>query len=132
MKLTTKAIGDFYENLAVAWVLIKGLKVVARNFHVSKVGEIDIIAEHEQMTVTGKQRQTLIFIEVRARKQGQFASSLESITPAKQRRIIQAAGHFLQQHPQFAHHDCRFDVIAFDGGAEDDTRQWIEAAFLAE
>ena len=131
-KATTKSIGDFYENRAIDWIKSEHLTVIARNYNVPKVGEIDIIAESVDTLANGRIRKTLVFIEVRARKRGQFASGVESITTDKQRKIIQSAMHFLQEFDEFNGHDCRFDVIVFDyKDGEDATGEWIKAAFLA-
>lgn len=70
------------------------LTVIARNYNVPKVGEIDIVAACIDALANGRIRKTLVFIEVRARKRGQFASSAESITTTKQHKIIHAAMHF--------------------------------------
>ena len=130
-KATTKSIGDFYENRAIDWIKSEHLTVIARNYNVPKVGEIDIIAQSIDTLANGRIRKTLVFIEVRARKRGQFASGVESITTDKQRKIIHAAMHFLQEFDEFNGHDCRFDVIVFDyKDGEDATGEWIKAAFL--
>ncbi|KDN24565.1 hypothetical protein MBO_08302 [Moraxella bovoculi 237] len=131
-KATTKSIGDFYENRAVDWIESEHLTVIARNYNVPKVGEIDIVAKCIDALASGRIRKTLVFIEVRARKRGQFASSAESITTAKQYKIIHAAMHFLQEFDEFNEYDCRFDVIVFDYADGEDARgEWIKAAFLA-
>ncbi|OOR89648.1 YraN family protein [Moraxella caviae] len=129
--------GDYFEQQAVEFLQAQGLTIIARNYHAidaKKIGEIDIIATSSQ-TVRGRAQNTLIFVEVRARKQmthAQFATSLETITPTKRRRIIAAAEHFLQQSPKFAEYDCRFDVVAFDVDEKGvSVPQWIVAAFLA-
>lgn len=127
-----KAIGDEYEQRARAWVEQSGLTVIACNFHAPKMGEIDIIATQMDADKMGRVIQTLVFIEVRSRRLGQFASSTESITLAKQRKIIQAAQYFVMQNPQFERYDCRFDVIAFDRQGDDEHAEWIQAAFLAQ
>lgn len=126
-----KSIGDFYENQAVQWVLSENLTIVARNYNVPKIGEIDIIAQSVKTLPNGKAYKTLIFIEVRARKRGRFATSVQSITPAKQRKITQAAMKFVQDFDKFGEYDCRFDVMAFDYDDIGVSRQWIKSAFLA-
>lgn len=133
MRTPAQRIGDYYETLAVRQVLADGLTIVACNYHASRLGEIDIIATQTHTDRLGRVLQTLVFIEVRARKRGQFASGVQSITPAKQRKIIQAAQHFVQHHPEFANHDCRFDVMVFDhDGVGAVQAQWLRAAFLVE
>lgn len=133
MRTPAQRIGDYYETLAVHQVLADGLTIVACNYHAPRLGEIDIIATQAHTDRLGRVLQTLVFIEVRARKLGKFANGVQSITPAKQRKIIRAAQHFVQHYPEFTNHDCRFDVMVFDhDGVESAKAQWLRAAFLVE
>ena len=93
------------------------MTIVARNYS-CKLGEIDIIAKHDDL---------LVFIEVRYRKQGKFGSGAESVTLSKQRKIIKAAQWYLQHEWQKTEPACRFDVISVTG----DPLQfdWIPQAF---
>ena len=90
------------EDAAASFLQQQGYQLVAQNFN-TRFGEIDLIVQHAQQ---------LVFVEVRQRKVNSLVSALESITLAKQRKIIKAAQGFLQQHQQYHNHDCRFDVIA--------------------
>ena len=76
----------------------------------------------------------LVIVEVRQRKASQFGTSLDSITPAKQRKIIKTTAAFLQAHPQFDNFDIRFDVVSYEGvpsvgQAVTPTPTWIKDAF---
>lgn len=73
---------------------------------------------------------TLVFVEVRYRKSASFGGALESITPGKQARILLAAQGFLQQHPEWQSHACRFDVIALQGSRAPYQLQWLQHAFM--
>lgn len=90
------------EDAAASFLQQQGYQLVAQNFN-TRFGEIDLIVQRTQQ---------LVFVEVRQRKANSLVSALESITLAKQRKIIRAAQGFLQQHQQYYNHDCRFDVIA--------------------
>lgn len=90
----------------------------AKNYR-CKTGEIDLIMQ---------QGETLVFIEVRLRSHRQFANAAESVTFAKQRKIIKTAQFYLQQHQLTDKINCRFDVIAF---GEDTVPEWIKNAFCA-
>lgn len=69
---------------------------------------------------------TLVFIEVRFRRQQRFGGSLSSVTPAKQQKLRRAALSYLQaQGINEAQQPCRFDVIAFEGAE----LHWLENAF---
>ena len=75
--------------------------------------------------------QTLVFVEVRYRRTSGFGGALESITPAKQHRIMQAAQRYLQQHEHWQNCDCRFDVVAIHGIPDQPgTLEWLQHAFV--
>ena len=42
---------------------------------------------------------------------------------------VRCAQLFLQKFPKWAHHPCRFDVIAYDSGVSIGEPVWIRAAF---
>lgn len=96
-----KAIGDKGEEQALKYLQNKGFSLVARNVRYP-FGELDLVM---------KDSHTLVFIEVRLRKNTQYGSPLETVNNIKQGRIIKAAQAFLQdaksKDPQ-----CRFDVVA--------------------
>lgn len=114
----SKAQGDYHEKQALAYLKKRGLTLVQQNFY-SRFGEIDLIM------LDAKQ---LVFIEVKARSQSHFAEAAEAVTTSKQQKIIRTALYFLQTHPQYQQHHCRFDVIAItlDPKAK---IQWLQNAF---
>lgn len=110
--------GQSAERLAEAFLTQRGLKVLERNWRV-RGGEIDLICE---------EKETLVFVEVRLRGNAAFGGAAASITPAKQRRIILAARHYLTGKRE---RPCRFDAVLLD--TLDASRiEWIPDAFLAE
>ena len=117
---TTKAIGDEAETRALAWLLAQGLVLVQRNYRVARGprargGEIDLIMRER----SGE----LVFVEVRARRDGRFGGAAASISASKQQRIIFAARCYLAGLAVVP--PCRFDVLAFDG----EQAQWLKGAF---
>ncbi len=123
----SQKIGKQYEALACKYLQKKGLVLIAQNWLQPKVGELDLI-----MIEKGKAWDTLVFVEVRGRgsnRFGQYGTAVNSITAAKQRKVVEAALHFLQAHPKYADYDCRFDVVVFDG-INSGQPQWIQGAFL--
>lgn len=112
---TTTARGREAENAAAAYLEKHGLRLVERNFRV-RGGEIDLIC---------RDGATLVFVEVRQRSRSDFGGAAASITPAKQRRIILAARHYLAGK---ADCDCRFDCVLLDGGQ----LEWLRHAFAAD
>lgn len=117
-KLSNAKRGQQSEQLAEDYLTSAGVNVVAKNY-ATRAGEIDLIAEQDRV---------LLFVEVRYRKTNQFGGALMSVTPSKQRKITLTAQHFLQQHPQFKRHHCRFDVIGLNAAGD---IQWIKGAFEA-
>lgn len=129
--MNAKQTGDHFERQACQFLTEQGLAIIATNFTLPKVGEIDIIATHTQTDRRGNDRTTLIFIEVKARTSSRFAHAKDAITPTKQRRIITTAEHFLQQNEQFVTADCRFDVVTFEGDERGVwVAEWLQGAFL--
>jgi putative endonuclease len=115
--------GQWHEAMAENHLIGQGLKPLTRNFHAYR-GEIDLVMQDHD---------SLVFVEVRFRKNACFGSAAESITINKQRHLIQAAQRFLQLHPKMTDKACRFDVIAITGTANSsDTPKidWIKNAFL--
>lgn len=112
---TTKQIGDAGEEAAARHLVAQGLRVLARNFRV-KGGEIDLVCRDGAATV---------FVEVRRRAGAGFGGAAWSITPAKQKRLILAARHWLSRHGEG---NCRFDCVLIEG----DRLEWIKNAFAAD
>ena len=95
--------GQAAEEQALAYLQRQGMQLVERNFS-CRCGEIDLIM---------REKQTLVFVEVRQRSSRRFGGALASVTVAKQARLWQTASFYLQQ---FARPPaCRFDLVAIDG-----------------
>lgn len=112
-------IGSLSEDLAVSYLQKNNITVLHRNFR-CKLGEIDIVA---------KDKDNLIFAEVRFRKHDAYGSAAESVTSAKQRKIIRAAKVYLQTRVLTSSLSCRFDVIAISESIESPKIEWIKDAF---
>jgi putative endonuclease len=117
---TTRAAGDAAEDRALAHLLDRGLKLLARNYRTPGRGggEIDLI-----MREPGG---TLLFVEVRQRASRDFGGAAGSVGAVKQRRIVFAARHFLLRYA--APPPCRFDVVTLEAGRLD----WLRGAFNAD
>ena len=112
--------GAAAEALAAAFLGTQGVRIIARNYRV-RGGEIDLV---------GEEGNSLVFVEVRLRRNRDYGGAAASITPRKQQRIILAARHWLAAHPREAV-PCRFDCVLLDG--LDATRmEWIRNAFAAD
>ena len=109
--------GAAAEDLALAHLGAHGLRLVMRNYR-CRLGEIDLIMRDGDSTV---------FVEVRLRSPGRFASAADSIDAHKQRRIIAAARHYLSGK---AESPCRFDCVLLDR-LDASELTWIRSAFEA-
>jgi putative endonuclease len=112
-----QAVGAAKEQLACAFLEQQGLRLVASNYRCRR-GELDLVMRDAGV---------LVFVEVRFRASERFGTPAETVGTHKQRRLVAAAAHYLQQHRVNA--PCRFDVLAIDGGNRID---WIRDAFHAQ
>lgn len=117
MAFISKQLGANYEQQAKALLEHHGYRIIATNFF-CKGGEIDLIASKGNL---------LVFFEVKFRKSQNFGDPSEFITPSKQQKLMRCAQFFLKKHPELAHWQMRFDVLAFWGNAGE--MNWIENAF---
>lgn len=101
------------EERAVLFLQKHGLTILERNFRV-RGGEIDIVAQDPH---------TLVFVEVRWRKNTFFGGAVESIGPHKLKRIQHAASCYLQRYRSIP--SCRIDLLCQDGRAHPSEWLWI-------
>lgn len=95
----TNLLGAWGEAQAVEYLRKKGYTLVAANFRL-RIGEIDLIARN---------RHFLIFVEVKTRKNANFAMAREYVDYRKQNRLRATAAVYLEYHPTKL--QPRFDVI---------------------
>ncbi len=116
---TTKHIGDAAESSALRHLQAQGLRLLDANYRTPGRGggEIDLVMRDADGT--------LVFVEVRLRRQNRQGGALASVGTTKQRRIIWAARYYLRrfQNPP----PCRFDVV----GLGPEGLHWIQGAFDA-
>lgn len=109
------ATGTRAEDLCADLLRRAGLRILARNWR-CRFGEIDLVAEEGA---------TLVFAEVRLRRDTAYGGAAESITAAKRARLLAAARLYLAARGPV---DCRFDVLLLDALAPARIR-WIRDAF---
>lgn len=109
--------GKAAEELACHYLKQNGLRLIEKNFH-SRFGEIDLIMQHDN---------TLVFIEVRYRKNQDFGGAKASITPRKQSKIRKTALYYMQKKGR--EFNARFDVVAMTGENQSLAYEWIQNAF---
>lgn len=105
--MNRRDVGMLGEKLAKDFLKKRGYRIRETNYRCPQ-GEIDIIA---------RDRDYLVFVEVRTKKSAQFGSPEESITPAKMHRLIAAASRYQQDHRNLPP-SCRIDVVAVELNGE--------------
>lgn len=114
-----KAFGDEGENIACKFLVENGYKIVKRNYRFGR-GEIDVIAQKDS---------TLVFVEVKTRKNQNFGPAELAVTFGKQKQIRKIAEAFLCEN-DYSEFDFRIDVIAINFKDEDKySLNHIENAF---
>jgi putative endonuclease len=103
------------EDLCADLLRRAGLRILARNWR-CRLGEIDLVAEEGA---------TLVFAEVRLRRDAAYGGAAESITAAKRARLVAAARLYLAGCGDRV---CRFDALLLDSLSPARIR-WIRDAF---
>ena len=110
--------GAIGETIAARHLKKKGYKILDRNYR-TKLGEIDIVA---------KDKDTIVFVEVKARRSSQYGSPKWAVTPKKQRKISMAALFYLKETKQIRA-KARFDVVSITAIEEEPRIEIIKNAF---
>jgi putative endonuclease len=100
-----KETGNLGEKLAREFLEQRGYAIIETNYR-SASGEIDIIA---------KQKDYLVFIEVRTKRGPGFGSPEESVTPLKKKHLVASAAHYYQTHENLPP-SYRIDFVAIELG----------------
>lgn len=100
-----RRIGNIGECNALKFLQQQGLQLVRANFY-SRFGEIDLIM---------RDKDSLVFVEVKQRRAG-IAAGIESITSAKQRKLVKTAQYFLMKLGKEV--NCRFDAVILNSDGE--------------
>lgn len=98
-----KGTGELGEEVAAHFLVVRGYRILERNFH-CKGGEVDIIARDPE-------DKSLVFIEVKARRGLTYGVPQLAVTAFKQRQISKAALTWLSKN-RLHDTNARFDVIA--------------------
>ncbi|BDU15533.1 YraN family protein [Lysobacter auxotrophicus] len=117
-----RARGAAVEAAARAYLGRAGLRDVAANANY-RFGELDLVM------LDGA---TLVFVEVRYRRDARFGGGAASVDVHKRRKLVHAASAFLAHHPKYANAPCRFDVVEADGDPESPRLNWVKDAFRAD
>ena len=91
-------VGENGEKRVAEFLRKNGFSVVKRNYQ-CRYGEIDIIAENKQY---------ILFVEVKTRKENALISGIEAVNSHKQQRIVLAAQDYITK--TLCEKQPRFDV----------------------
>ena len=95
-------LGRVGEQLALAHLQRLGFRTLARN-HRTRFGEIDLIVCDDER---------IVFVEVKTRRVGAVAGSVESVSPRKQQQVRRIAAAWLVQTTDRPRaRELRFDVV---------------------
>ncbi len=122
-----KARGNLAESAARDALVSAGLREVAANVRY-RGGELDLV----MLDRSGRDGDTLVFVEVRYRQSQVFGGGAASVDSGKRRRLVHAAQLFLGEHREYAHAACRFDVVEADGDPQAPRITWLRDAFRAD
>ena len=132
-----RARGASVEAAAREYLLRAGLRDVAANA-AYRGGELDLVM-FDDGSVDDRKRDsglraggTLVFVEVRYRRDARFGGGAASVDAGKRRKLVHAAQAFLHAHREFATATCRFDVIDASGDPVHPDITWLRDAFRAD
>ncbi len=111
------------ERIAARYLKRRGLRLLARNYR-CRVGELDLIMQEAD---------TLVFVEVKFRRDEHWMPVIEALNRTKRRRIILTSEHYLQRQglaPDIR--ECRFDLVLLVGDLRSPDIRWLRRAFDAE
>jgi putative endonuclease len=110
--------GEQGEALAVHRLKKAGYKIIETNYRTRR-GEIDIIA---------KDKDTIVFVEVKSRRSVNFGNPKQAVTLRKQKKISMVALYYLKTTGQSSA-KARFDVVTVISSQDKPQVEIIKNAF---
>ena len=113
--------GRLAEQACCRYLQQQGLRLIEQNYR-TRGGEIDLIM---------RDGDTLVFVEVRYRNSNAFGGAVESVTAAKQQRIVRTVQHYCQHRR--IQSPVRIDIVGMRGAPPDGFAfDWVANALQAE
>ncbi len=97
----SKQLGEAGEKIAVKYLRQKGYRILEQNYR-NRLGEIDIVAMEQR---------TIVFVEVKTRRNTRYGNPKYSVTPKKQLKISMVALQYLKEQ-NITGQRARFDVVS--------------------
>lgn len=113
-------LGFAAEEQARRYLCEQGLILLESNYR-CRLGEIDLIM---------RDKEYLVFVEVRARASSAYGGAIQSVTHSKRQKLLRTSTLYLQTKKLYDKQPCRFDVLSLDGPLSRIT--WIKNAFGAD
>jgi putative endonuclease len=113
-----KELGKRGEEIALRFLKKKGYRIIEKNY-VCNTGEMDIIA---------KEKDILVFIEVKTRTSREFGPPQLAVNFSKQRQLSMVALNYLNEK-RLKDVKARFDVVAILLEGEEEKIELIRDAF---
>jgi putative endonuclease len=114
-----RQLGAAAEAAACALLEREGQRTLARNVNY-RFGELDLVM---------RDGDTVVFVEVRYRRNDRFGGGAGSVDFRKRRRVVLAARAWLAAQRALADVPCRFDVVTVQGADDALECDWIRDAF---
>ncbi|MFQ6618997.1 MAG: YraN family protein, partial [Fidelibacterota bacterium] len=118
-ELSKKDVGKTGEEVALNYLYKRGYFIHERTCRFGKYGELDIIAEKDNI---------LVFVEVKAQRSSSFGSAESWVDYKKRNKLWKLARRYLHRKKQYGK-DCRFDVIAISFSRDKTRVNHIKNAF---
>ena len=119
MRKYKQKLGEKGEVLAEEYLKRKGFQILKRNYRYG----------HKEIDLIGKDRNTIVFVEVKAARSKSFGAPQQWVNLKKQKNLIEAAYHFIQNE-NITDCDFRFDVLAISYEKSGEIIDHIRNAFM--
>ncbi|MBH55271.1 MAG: endonuclease [Opitutaceae bacterium] len=100
LNLTASEKGRLGEREAERHLKKKGFRIVKRNWRKG----------HDEIDLICRDQETLVFVEVRTRKDKALVSGYHSVTPKKKRALLRVCKGYLRSRRKYVQH-YRFDLV---------------------
>lgn len=110
--MNNTAAGHRGEDIACGYLKKQGYNIIERNFRI-RGGEIDIVA---------KDKEYLVFVEVKTRYSHEYGLPVESMTPWKIKHLLKTAKFYLQKI-SWDDNPYRLDFVSVDFADDKDNPQ---------
>jgi putative endonuclease len=124
---STRAKGQRVEAAVALHLERHGHAIVARNVAIGGA-ELDLVARDLDAP-----EETLVFVEVRSRRDDERGSPLETVDALKQRKLVRGATAWLVAQDLWEKVAVRFDVVGVTSPSGAEARlEWIRDAFRVD